>query len=168
MITLDLELAAGAGHNVGVMAVRDMAHFVPNRCHTPAGPSDVCNPLARSRDRRSSRYLLQVVGVYSRIMPRPVRFRKQYKPIGFGDAYDPRSVEGHRNAVHDAIENRRADRELKELEEQHEVETPLHVKAARRNPKALRPARLRLRIHASGRFSERSPRRLFPLSRNHA
>jgi hypothetical protein len=49
-------------------------------------------------------------------MARPIRFRKQYKPIGFGDAYDPRSVEGHRNAVHAAIENRRADRELKTVE----------------------------------------------------
>lgn len=58
-------------------------------------------------------------------MARPIRFRKQYKPIGFGDAYDPRSVEGHRNAVHDAIENRRADRELKTLEAVGETTSPI-------------------------------------------
>jgi hypothetical protein len=68
------------------------------------------------------------VGIYSRIMPRPVRFKRQYKPIGFGDPYDPRSVEGHRNAVRDAIENRREDRQLKALEGQREVAKPLHVK----------------------------------------
>jgi hypothetical protein len=66
--------------------------------------------------------------VYSRIMARSIRFKKQYKPIGFGDAYDPRSVEGHHNAVRDAIENRRAARELKALEAEGEVAKPLWLR----------------------------------------
>jgi hypothetical protein len=35
--------------------------------------------------------------------------RQQYKPVGFGDPYDPESVEGHRNTVRERAENRRAD-----------------------------------------------------------
>lgn len=61
-------------------------------------------------------------------MARPVRFKKQYKPIGFGDAYDPRSVEGHRNAVHNAIENRRAARELEALKAEGDAAKPLWLR----------------------------------------
>jgi hypothetical protein len=31
-------------------------------------------------------------------VPREVRFKKQYKPVGFGDRPDPGTVEGHLNA----------------------------------------------------------------------
>jgi hypothetical protein len=61
-------------------------------------------------------------------MPRPIRFKRQYKPIGFGDPYDPSSVEGHRNAVRDVVENRRADRELKEIKGRREAGYPLFAK----------------------------------------
>ena len=39
-------------------------------------------------------------------MPRPARQRRQYAPVRFGEPYDPRSVEGHRNAVLEAREVR--------------------------------------------------------------
>jgi hypothetical protein len=32
-------------------------------------------------------------------MSRAIRFKKQYKPMGFGDAADPRTVEGHQTAM---------------------------------------------------------------------
>ena len=40
-------------------------------------------------------------------MPQKIKFEKQYKPIGFGDRADPRTVEGHRNAMAEAAETRR-------------------------------------------------------------
>lgn len=39
-------------------------------------------------------------------MAPPKRLKKQYKPIGFGDPYDPHSVEGHQNAAREARETR--------------------------------------------------------------
>jgi hypothetical protein len=45
-------------------------------------------------------------------MSRKIQFKKQYKPIGFGDPPDSRTVEGHRNAVHKATEMRRVIKEL--------------------------------------------------------
>lgn len=48
--------------------------------------------------------------------PRKARARRQYKPVGFGDAYDPRSVEGHRNTMRERAEDRlyeRIERETK-------------------------------------------------------
>jgi len=41
---------------------------------------------------------------------------KQYKPIGFGDRPDLGTVEGHRNAMAEAVETRRYNRRMKELE----------------------------------------------------
>lgn len=49
-------------------------------------------------------------------MPREIRFKKQYKPIGFGDRPDPGTVEGHRNTMDEAAETRRYKRRMKELE----------------------------------------------------
>jgi hypothetical protein len=49
-------------------------------------------------------------------MPRVIRFKKQYKPIGFGDRPDPGTVESHRNAMDEAAETRRYNRRMKELE----------------------------------------------------
>jgi hypothetical protein len=49
-------------------------------------------------------------------MARPVRFKKQHKAVGFGDPYNPRSVEGHRNAVAEASESRRYNRFMKDRE----------------------------------------------------
>ena len=48
-------------------------------------------------------------------MPREIRFKKQYKPIGFGDRPDPGTVEGHRNAMAEAAETRAYNRRMKEL-----------------------------------------------------
>jgi hypothetical protein len=45
-----------------------------------------------------------------------IKFTKQYKPIGFGDRPDPRTVEGHRNAMAEAAETRDYNRRMKELE----------------------------------------------------
>lgn len=46
------------------------------------------------------------------------RFKKQYKPIRFGDGPDPGTVEGHRNAMAEAAETRAYNRRMKELEAQ--------------------------------------------------
>jgi len=40
---------------------------------------------------------------------------QQYKPIGFSDRPDPDTVEGHRNAMMEAAENRQHNRRMKEL-----------------------------------------------------
>jgi hypothetical protein len=45
-----------------------------------------------------------------------IKFRKQYKPIKFGDGPDPGTVEAHRNAMAEAAETRRYNRRMKELE----------------------------------------------------
>jgi hypothetical protein len=47
---------------------------------------------------------------------RKIEFKKQYKPIGFGDRPDPGTVEGHRNAMDEAAETRRYNMRMKELE----------------------------------------------------
>ena len=57
-------------------------------------------------------------------MAPPKRLKKQYKPIGFGDPYDPRSVEGHRNAVNEARETRAYNKRIKELDEEREANKP--------------------------------------------
>ena len=49
-------------------------------------------------------------------MPQKIKFKKQYKPIGFGDGPDPGTVEGHRNAMIEAAETRAYNRRMKELE----------------------------------------------------
>jgi len=43
-------------------------------------------------------------------MTRKIRFKKQYKPIGFGDGPDSRTVEGHQAAMQEAAETRRYNR----------------------------------------------------------
>jgi hypothetical protein len=48
-------------------------------------------------------------------VPRKIKFRKQYKPICFGDRPDPGTVEGHLNAVAKAAEIRQYNRRMKEL-----------------------------------------------------
>ena len=40
-------------------------------------------------------------------MPRKIKFTKQYKPIKFGDGFDPGIVEGYLNAVAEAAETRK-------------------------------------------------------------
>jgi hypothetical protein len=37
-------------------------------------------------------------------MTQKIRFKKLYKPIGFGDRPNPGTVEGHRNAMAEAAE----------------------------------------------------------------
>jgi hypothetical protein len=49
-------------------------------------------------------------------MAREIRFKKQYKPIGFGDRPDPGTVESHRNAMDEAAETRRYNRRMRGLE----------------------------------------------------
>lgn len=39
-------------------------------------------------------------------MAREVRFKKQHKPIGFGDSPDPGTVEGRLNAMDEVAETR--------------------------------------------------------------
>lgn len=61
------------------------------------------------------------------IMTRTSRLKKQHKPIGFGDAYDPPSVEGHRNAVNEARETREYNKRMKEIEAERKANKPLTV-----------------------------------------
>jgi hypothetical protein len=62
-------------------------------------------------------------------MSRPVKLRKRYKPIGFGDRYDPESVEGHLNAVAEAREERRFRRLAEQRQAEREAMKPLRVVA---------------------------------------
>jgi hypothetical protein len=48
-------------------------------------------------------------------VPQKIKFKKQYKPIGFGDRPDPDTVEGHLHAEAEAAEIRRYNRRIKEL-----------------------------------------------------
>jgi hypothetical protein len=48
-------------------------------------------------------------------MPQKIKFKKQYKPIKFGDGPGPDTVEGHRNRVAEAAETRAYNRRMKEL-----------------------------------------------------
>jgi hypothetical protein len=48
-------------------------------------------------------------------LPQKIKFKKQYKPIGFGDSPDPGTVEGHRAAMAEAAETRAYNRRMKEL-----------------------------------------------------
>ena len=54
-------------------------------------------------------------------MSEKIKFTKQYKPIGFGDAPNPGTVEGHRNAMAEAAETRRYNRMMKEVAAQDEA-----------------------------------------------
>jgi hypothetical protein len=54
-------------------------------------------------------------------MPRPAHPKKRYKPIRFGDPYDPQSMEGHLNAVREAAEVRRFNRMVKQREPEEEA-----------------------------------------------
>jgi hypothetical protein len=49
-------------------------------------------------------------------VPQRIKFKKQYKPIGFGDRPSKDTVEGQRNAMADAAETRRYNQMMKELE----------------------------------------------------
>jgi hypothetical protein len=57
-------------------------------------------------------------------MSRAIRFKKQYKPMGFGDAPDPRTVGGHQAAMQEAAETRRYNRRMKELVAEDERRKP--------------------------------------------
>jgi hypothetical protein len=48
-------------------------------------------------------------------MARAIRFKKQYKPLGFGDKSDSGTVEGHRKAMAEVAETRQYNRRMKEL-----------------------------------------------------
>jgi hypothetical protein len=63
-------------------------------------------------------------------MTRTSRLKKQHKPIGFGDAYDRRFVEGHRNAVSEARETREYNKRMKEIEAERKANKPLTEKLA--------------------------------------
>jgi hypothetical protein len=52
---------------------------------------------------------------------REVRFKKQYKLIGFGDRPDPDTIEEHLNAKAEAAETRQYNRRMKELAAQVEA-----------------------------------------------
>jgi hypothetical protein len=60
-------------------------------------------------------------------MSHPVKFKKRYKPIGFGDRYDPESVEGHLNAVAEAREERRFRRLAEQRQAEREAMKPLRA-----------------------------------------
>ena len=60
-------------------------------------------------------------------MSRPVKFKRRYKPIGFGDRYDPESVEGHLNAVAEAREERRFRRLAEQRQAEREAMKPLRA-----------------------------------------
>jgi hypothetical protein len=49
-------------------------------------------------------------------MSRKIQFKRQYKPIGFGDPPFRGTVEGHRNAMYDAAETRSYNRAMKEVD----------------------------------------------------
>jgi hypothetical protein len=53
-------------------------------------------------------------------VPQIPKFKKQYKPISFGDRPNPGTVEGHRNAMAEAAETRQYNRRMKELEAEDE------------------------------------------------
>ena len=61
-------------------------------------------------------------------MPRKPGLKKQYKAVGFGDPYDPRTVDGHRNAVKEARETREYNKRVKEIEAEQEINKPLTEK----------------------------------------
>lgn len=61
-------------------------------------------------------------------MTKTPKTRRRYKPIKFGDPYDPRTVEGHYYAVKAAAEERQFKRMMKEREALREAMKPLHVK----------------------------------------
>ncbi len=61
-------------------------------------------------------------------MTRKPRLKKQYKAVGFGDPYDPRSVDGHRNAVNEARDTREYNKGMKEIEAEREANKPLTEK----------------------------------------
>ena len=54
-------------------------------------------------------------------MPQKIKFKKQYKPIGFGDGPSKDTVEGHRNAMAEAAETCGYNRMMKELAAQDEA-----------------------------------------------
>jgi hypothetical protein len=49
-------------------------------------------------------------------VPEKIRFKKQYKPIGFGDRPRSDTVEAHRNVQAEAAETRRYNEMVKQLE----------------------------------------------------
>jgi hypothetical protein len=49
-------------------------------------------------------------------VPQKIKFKKRYKPIGFGDRPNPGTVEGHRNAIAEVAETRQYNRRMEELE----------------------------------------------------
>jgi hypothetical protein len=49
-------------------------------------------------------------------MAEKIKFRKQYKPMGFGDRDDRGSVEAHLRAIEQAKEMRQFNRRMKELD----------------------------------------------------
>jgi hypothetical protein len=53
-------------------------------------------------------------------VPQKIKFKKQYKPIDFGDKPNPGTIEGHRNTLAEAAETRRYNRRMKELEAEDE------------------------------------------------
>ena len=66
---------------------------------------------------------------------------KQYEPIRFGEPYNPRSVEGHRDAVAAALETRRFNKMMKEQEALIEALRPLHIKLLDKLRRALTSSR---------------------------
>jgi hypothetical protein len=54
-------------------------------------------------------------------VPQKIKFKRQYKPIGFGDRPDPDTVEGHLIAEAEAAETRRYNRRIKELAAEDEL-----------------------------------------------
>jgi hypothetical protein len=54
-------------------------------------------------------------------VPEKIKFKRQYKPIGFGDRPDPDTVEGHLIAEAEAAETRRYNRRIKELAAEDEL-----------------------------------------------
>jgi hypothetical protein len=60
-----------------------------------------------------------------------IKFRKQYKPVGFGDAPSTRTVEGKRIAAQKADETRAFNRMAKQREEAEAVDQGLQARFLR-------------------------------------
>ena len=96
---------AGEGHGTREMSWARQS--LSSRCECDRPGRRVLSRAGRGHGsaarRPECRFLRQsLAGVHWQAMSRPVKSKKRYKPIGFGDRYDPESVEGHLNAVAEA------------------------------------------------------------------
>jgi hypothetical protein len=60
-----------------------------------------------------------------------IKFKKRYKPVGFGDKPSTRTVEGRRIAAQKAAETREFNRMIKERQEAEKIEHGLQARLLR-------------------------------------